>query len=49
MEPVHQWIGPQAMVDDLAEMDAEDTSQCDLYKDGSQNLDAFLSLEEEPG
>ena len=36
------------MVDDLADLGAEDMLQYDPYQDESQNVDTFPSLDEEP-
>ena len=48
MELLHQRLGPHAMVDDLAELGADDTLQYDLHEDKSQNAETFLTVEEEP-
>ena len=39
---------PQAMMDNLADLDADDMPQYDSSEDDSQNGMAFPSLEEEP-
>ena len=40
--------GPQATLNDLADLGAEDTSQYVPYVDESQNENTFPSLDEEP-
>ena len=47
MESLHQRLGPQAMMDDLADLDAEGTPQYDQYEDKLQDNEIFPSLDEE--
>ena len=48
MDSVHQRVGPQAMVNNLADWGAEDMPQNDACKDDSKNGETFPGFEEEP-
>ena len=48
MEPVHQRLGPQMMVDHLADLGTEDMPQHDLYEDESQDDDTVPISDAEP-
>ena len=48
LESVCQRLGPQAMVDALADLNIGDMMHCDPYKDGSQKVVTFPSLDKEP-
>ena len=48
MKSLHQRLGPQAMVDGLADLGMEYIPEYNLYDDESQNVETFPSLNEEP-